>query len=187
MRVWSTGHSPAKGNGPGLSSGVIEGLWHWLLIWGQLHPRILVCVGMATARMLDSVIKLTCHLIYIGIIVVARHVNLWCNHTTALISSNTSVRYVGSIPNFRTIPVWDVQVEVMTWYMISCRCGLILIRSVTLLYLTCMYTITLGIRGNLYHAHSVPTRLRMHADDKECKTQCTLLSESWKGNTGAHT
>jgi hypothetical protein len=26
----------------------------------------------------------------------------------------------------------------------------------------------------------------MHADDKECKTQSTLLSESWKGNMGAH-
>ena len=54
-----------------------------------------------------------------------------------------------------TIREWDVQVEGMTWYMISCRCGLILIRSVMLWYLTCMYTITKGIRGILYQAHSV--------------------------------
>jgi hypothetical protein len=31
----------------------------------------------------------------------------------------------------------------------------------------------------------VPTCLSMHADDKECKRQSTLLSESWKGNMGA--
>jgi hypothetical protein len=31
----------------------------------------------------------------------------------------------------------------------------------------------------------VPTWLSMHADDKECKTQNTVLSESWKGNMGA--
>jgi hypothetical protein len=49
-----------------------------------------------------------------------------------------------------------------------------------------MYTITVGIRGNLYHAHSVPTCLSMHADDKECTTQSTLISESWKENIGAH-
>jgi len=32
----------------------------------------------------------------------------------------------------------------------------------------------------------VPTSLSIHADDKECKTQSMMLSESWKGNMGAH-
>jgi hypothetical protein len=127
----STGHSPTKGKGPGLSTGVIEGLWHWLMKWGLLHPRILVYVGMATARVLGSDIKYACHLIYIGIVVVVRHVNLWCHHTTVVIDLKASVRYVGSVPDYRTIRVLDVRVEVRAWYMISCGCGLILISGVT--------------------------------------------------------
>jgi hypothetical protein len=87
-------------------------------------PHTDLC-GMATASVRVS-------LIYIGIVVVVRHVNLWCNYTTVLICSKQSVRYVGSCPDYRTIRVWDVQVEVMTWYMISCKCGLILISSVSI-------------------------------------------------------
>jgi len=44
--------------------------------------------GMATAR----------SLIYIGIVVVVRHVNLWCNHTIVLISSKASDHYVAAFP-----------------------------------------------------------------------------------------
>jgi hypothetical protein len=36
------------------------------------------------------------------------------------------------VPESRTIGEDDMQLEVMIWYMISCGCGLILIRSVTL-------------------------------------------------------
>ena len=49
-----------------------------------------------------------------------------------------------------------------------------------------MNTITLGIRGSLYHARSERVCLSMHADAKESKTQTTLLSESRKGNIAAH-
>jgi len=43
MWGWRTGQPPAKGKSPGLCSGMIDGLWHWLMIWGLLHPRTLVC------------------------------------------------------------------------------------------------------------------------------------------------
>jgi len=37
-------------------------------------------------------------LIYISIVVVVRHVNLWCNHTIVLISSKTSDHYAAAFP-----------------------------------------------------------------------------------------
>jgi hypothetical protein len=55
------GHSPAKGNSPGLSSSVIEGLWHWLLIWGLLHPRTLVCADRQLQEPSDQGRKSACH------------------------------------------------------------------------------------------------------------------------------
>jgi hypothetical protein len=48
------------------------------------------------------------HLIYIGTVVVVRHVNLSCNHTIVWIGSKQSVRYVGSCPDYRTIWERDV-------------------------------------------------------------------------------
>jgi len=86
-----TRHSPVKENGLNLSYGVIEGLWRWLMIWGLKHPRTLVCVGMATAKVrLAWTWMRTHHLIYVGIVVVARPVNLWCNHTTACFAERPS-------------------------------------------------------------------------------------------------
>jgi hypothetical protein len=128
----STGQPPAKGNSPGLSSDVIEGLWHWLLIWDLLHPRALTRTEWQLQGLFVQRRKCACHLIYIGIVVVVRHVNLWCNHTIVLISSKASDHYVGSVPDYWTIRAQDVQVEVITWYMISCKCGLILISSVSI-------------------------------------------------------
>jgi len=110
--------------------GVTEGLCHWLLIWGQLQPRTLPCAEWQLQEPFVQKQKCGCHLIYLGIAVVGCDVNLWWNHTIVLISPKTSVRYVGSVPDDRTIREWDVQVEVLTWYMISCMCGLILISGV---------------------------------------------------------
>jgi len=39
---------------------------------------------------------------------------------------------LADVPDYQTIRVQDVQVEVMIRYMISCGCGMIPIRSVTL-------------------------------------------------------
>jgi hypothetical protein len=58
----STGHSPAKGNGPGLSSSMIEGLWHWLLTWDLLHPRTLACAEWQLQELSDQDRKSACHL-----------------------------------------------------------------------------------------------------------------------------
>jgi hypothetical protein len=52
-----------------------------------------------------------------------------------------------------------------------------------------MDMLTLGIRGNLYHARSfgnLVTAKESILTCHECKPQSTLLSESWKGNMGAH-
>ena len=103
----------------------------WLRDYGMTvdmrskHPRTLSCDGTATATLC------ACHLIYIGIVVVVCHVNRWCNHTTVLISTMAFYTMLANVPNYRTIREWHVKVEIMTWYMISCGCGLILISSVT--------------------------------------------------------
>jgi len=93
----------------------------------------------------------TCHIIYIGIVVVGRQVKLWCSHTTVLISWKTVQLYLADVPNYRTIWVQHVQVTVMTLYIILCWCDQILVRRVTLQYLPCMNIIPKWIRGNLYH------------------------------------
>ena len=59
-------------------------------------------------------------LIYVGIVVVARHVNLWRNHTTVCFVKNIVYLIWGYISNYRTIWKQDVEVEVMIWYMIWC-------------------------------------------------------------------
>ena len=94
MRGWSTGHSPAKGNCPSLSVGVTERLWHWVLIWGLEHSRTLGCDDMATAMAPFDNMRCTSHLIYVGIVVVGHHVNLWCNHATVWYARR-HYRYVG--------------------------------------------------------------------------------------------
>jgi len=100
-----------------------------------------------------------------------------------------TVAMSSDVPDYRTIRKQDDQVKVILWYMISCSCGLIVIRSIKLEYLSCMNTITFGICGNLYNARlfenpvSAKENIRMW---HECKPQSTLLSKSWKPNMGAH-
>jgi hypothetical protein len=61
------------------------------------HPCTLVCVRKATATLHE------CHLIYVGIVVVGRHVNLSCYHTTVVISSKTLYAMSAVVPKYQTI------------------------------------------------------------------------------------
>jgi hypothetical protein len=54
------------------------------------------------------------------------------------------------VPNDQIIRAQDVEVEIMIWYIILCRCGLILLRCVPLSYLTTINRITWRIHGNLW-------------------------------------
>jgi hypothetical protein len=56
----------------------------------------------------------------------------------SMICSKTHRLSLDNVPDYRTIREQHVQVEDMISYMISCECGLILIRRVTLQYLTGM-------------------------------------------------
>jgi hypothetical protein len=93
--------------------GVTEWLWRWLLTWGLEHPRTLSCDGMEIATIwLPSVWMCTCHLIYIGIVLVGHRLNLWRNHTTVLIrGKRVPIRngYVYQLPNHTSTrcPSWS--------------------------------------------------------------------------------
>jgi hypothetical protein len=80
--------------------GVTERLWPWLWKWGLENHYILVCVAMAT-----STVRLvhTCHLIYVGMVVVGHHINLWCNRTTVLICLTTHRLCLDVVPDYQTI------------------------------------------------------------------------------------
>jgi hypothetical protein len=76
MRVWSTGQPPAKGNCPGLSSGVIEG---FMTLVDEMRPIATPHTDLCgLAMQAPSVqIRQVCRvIIYIGTVVVVRHVNL---------------------------------------------------------------------------------------------------------------
>jgi hypothetical protein len=76
---------------------MIEGLWHWLLIWGLEHPRTLTCAGKATTRTPFNNTWCMCHWIYISIILVGHHFNLWCNHTIVLIGGKRDLAKWGYV------------------------------------------------------------------------------------------
>jgi len=117
-----TGHSPANGNGPGLSMVWLRdydvGCWYeaWSIPM-HWHVRIGNCESFNLRLYSSGGLPL-------------KSIN--ANHTTVWVVIKTWFAMSAVVSRYRTIRVWDVEVEVMIWYMISCGCGLILIRCVIL-------------------------------------------------------
>jgi hypothetical protein len=165
-----TGHSPAKGNSPGPSVDVIEGLRRWLLIWSLAHPHSLASDGMATATVrLALECMRTCHWFCIGIVMVGRHVNLWCSYTMVRLAQRHSDHERQMLPT--TEPYESEKSKLMSWSAIR------YVRVWRDSYQKCNTLIPhWHEHDNLAEFVAIST-MCIHL---ECKSQRMLLSNSWK-------
>jgi len=178
--------------------------------WGQEHPHTFSCVGIGNCNIYRfSNTRCTCYLIYIGIVLVGRRLNLWREHTIVCYYGKrvpTKNRYVLQILKHTScyliyigIVLVGRQLNLWREHTIVCYYGKRILTKNRYVFQSPKHTSArwpswsydliydiVGVWPDQYQEHNVLIQHRHHHDNLRDVWQSLLCAFIWNASCKAH-